>query len=138
MAKLMFHVLLADDNPGDVLLIREAIRTSDLNADVLIAYDGEQALHLLHDEELAPDVVLLDLQMPKLNGLQVLERYRANDGPPVVVFTSSPNPNDQRKAFELGVKDYVIKPLDLETFMQSVRNALGRWVSSSGSEYSSN
>lgn len=124
----MLHVLLAEDNPGDVLLIREAIRTSDLNADVMIAYDGEEALEMLHDDSVNADVVLLDLQMPKLNGLQVLEQYRADDGPPVVVFTSSPNPNDQRKAFELGVKDYVVKPLDLDAFMQSVREALGRWI----------
>jgi two-component system response regulator len=132
----MLHVLLAEDNPGDVLLIREAIRTSDLNADVMIAYDGEEALEMLHDDSVNADVVLLDLQMPKLSGLQVLERYRADDGPPVVVFTSSPNPNDQRKAFELGVKDYVVKPLDLDAFMQSVREALGRWISYG--EYGSN
>lgn len=70
----MLHVLLVEDNQGDVLLVREAIRSSSLDADVLVAYDGEQALRFLSQFNFKPDIVLLDLNMPKFSGLQILEK----------------------------------------------------------------
>lgn len=123
----MLHVLLVEDNPADVLMVREAIRTSTVEADVLIAYDGEQALRLLTELEFRPDFIILDLNVPKFSGLQILERYRAKEGPPVLVLTSSVNPQDEKRAFELGAKEYLVKPTDLDTYLSTVRQAVERW-----------
>jgi len=124
----MLHILLVEDNPGDVLLIREAVRRSSVSADVLIAYDGEQALQILTQGKVEVDFIFLDLNLPKYNGLQILERYRANEGPPVVVLTSSSNPADRERALDLAAKDYVVKPVDLDSFMKVIRGALEHWI----------
>lgn len=123
----MLHILLVEDNPADVLMVREAIRTSSVKAHVLIAYDGEQALRFLTELDFKPDFIILDLNVPKFSGLQILQRYRAHSGPPVLVLTSSINPEDQKRAFELGVKEYLVKPTDLDTYLKLVRDALEHW-----------
>jgi len=123
----LLHLLLVEDNPGDVLLIREAIRSSSLDADVLVAYDGEQALRFLSQFQSNPDMILLDLNVPKFSGLEILERYgRADTGPPFIVLTSSENPLDKQRAVELGARDYLQKPLDLNTYIATVRGAIER------------
>jgi DNA-binding response OmpR family regulator len=125
----MLHVLLVEDNSADVLVIREAIRTSLAEADVVIACDGEQALRILIEFRFKPDVIFLDLNVPKVDGFQVLERSRADKGSPVIVLTSSSNPADNRRAFELGAREYIVKPFDLDCFLNAVRKALERWTS---------
>lgn len=124
----MLHILLVEDNPADVMLVREAVRTSHATADILIAYDGEQALRMLSEFRFKPDFIILDLNLPKFSGLQILERYRAREGPPVVVFTSSVNKVERERAFELGVREYLIKPSDLDEFMDTIRGAIERWM----------
>jgi CheY-like chemotaxis protein len=124
----MLHVLLVEDNGADVLLVREAIRNSQVMADVMIAYDGEQALRLLNEFNFKPDFIILDLNVPKFNGLQILESYRTNEGAPVVVFTSSINPQERKRALELGAREYLTKPSDLDEYMQTVQSALERWL----------
>src|ERR1700680_2140087 len=110
----MVHVLLIEDNPADVLMVREGMRTSAVKADVLIAYDGQQAMKFLTELNFKPDFIILDLNIPKFNGIQILERYRAKEGPPVVVFTSSINPTERKRAMELGAKEYIVKPSDVD------------------------
>lgn len=73
----MLHILLVEDNRADVLLVREAIRTSSIDADVLIAYDGWEALRLLTEPNCKPDLIVLDLCVPKLSGFEIVERYRS-------------------------------------------------------------
>jgi CheY-like chemotaxis protein len=124
----MLHVLLVEGNGADVLLVREAIRNSQVMADVMIAYDGEQALRLLNEFNFKPDFIILDLNVPKFNGLQILESYRTNEGAPVVVFTSSINPQERKRALELGAREYLTKPSDLDEYMQTVQSALERWL----------
>ena len=126
----MLHILLIEDSPSDVLLIREAIRTSPIPADVMIAYDGAQALRLLGEFQFKPDFILLDLSLPKVGGLEVLERYRPNaeGGPPVVVFTGSRNPDERARAMALGAREHIVKPTELVQFMGAVRGALERWA----------
>jgi CheY-like chemotaxis protein len=124
----MLHILVVEDNPGEILLVREAIRRFSIAADVFIAYDGEQALQMLNDSSIKADLILLDLNLPNLDGFQILERYRVREGPPVVVLTCSSYPLDRERAFELGVKDYVVKPLELERFMKVVGQSLQRWI----------
>jgi DNA-binding response OmpR family regulator len=124
----MLHILLVEDNPGDVLMLREAIRTCSVAADVVVAYDGQEALTVMNEYRFEPDIMILDLNLPKLNGFQLLERCRRQEGLPVVVFTSSGSPEDNKRAFELGVKDYVIKPSDLAEYLKTVTDVLGRWI----------
>ena len=132
----MLHILLVEDNGADVLLVREAIRHSSVNADVMIAYDGEQALRLLNEFKFAPDFIILDLNVPKFNGLQILQRYRASDGPPVIVLTSSINPHERQRALELGVKEYLIKSTDIDQYMKTVQDAIERWLPGGASSVS--
>jgi DNA-binding response OmpR family regulator len=128
-ANQMLHILLVEDNPADVLLVREAIRTSPIDADVMIAYDGEQALSLLEDQNVAPDAIVLDLNLPGMDGFSVLEKYRPKDHPPVMVLTSSDRSEDRKRALDLGAHDYVVKPPSFPEFIQTVQGALMRWCS---------
>jgi DNA-binding response OmpR family regulator len=124
---LMLHVLLVEDNPADVLMVREAIRTSPVMSDVLIAYDGKQARHFLNDFRFEPDLVFLDLKVPLFNSFEFLEQLRANQGPPVVVLTASLNPEDTQHAIKAGAKEFIVKPSDMDEFLNVVRAALARW-----------
>lgn len=123
----MLHVLLVEDNPADVLMIREAIRTSAVMSDVLIAYDGKQARRFLNDFRFQPDLVFLDLKVPLFNSFEFLKQLSANQGPPVIVLTASLNPEDTQQAIKAGAKEYIVKPSDMDEFLNVVRNALARW-----------
>ena len=131
--RAVLHILLVEDNGSDVLLIREAVRLSAVEADVTIAIDGEQALRLLNSPRFTPDLIVLDLSIPKVNGLEVLERYRRDkDGAPVVVFTSSANPQERMRALQLGAKEYLTKPMELDTYIKTIRAAIERWAEPQG------
>jgi DNA-binding response OmpR family regulator len=121
----MLNVLLIDDSPSDVLLVRTALRQSPIPADVVVASDGEQALKLL--EKTGFDLVLLDLNLPRLDGHTILKQIRLQNGPPVVVFSGSANPEDRQMALELGAVDYVVKPSHLDDFYSAVLGILERW-----------
>lgn len=124
----MRHILLVEDNSRDVLLIREAIRTSSVNADVLVAYDGETALQILAEIDLRLDLVIFDLGLPDLEGLEILKRYRIAEGLPVVVFTVSTNPADRNTAIAVGVKEYVVKPAERDAYIAAIHGVLERWL----------
>jgi len=114
----MMHVLLVEDSPTDVFMIREAMRRSPIPADVVIAYDGERALQILTALGRSRfDLVILDLNLPKVDGYQILQAYPVADGPPVVVFSGSDNPSDKERALGLCAKDYVVKPPAFEAFI---------------------
>ena len=105
------------------------MRRSSVESDVRIASDGEEALRILNLPRFTPDLIVLDLSIPKLNGLDVLERYRREkDGAPVVVFTSSDEPQERERAFRLGVKEYLKKPMDLDGYINTIRAAIERLV----------
>jgi DNA-binding response OmpR family regulator len=124
----MMHVLLVEDSPTDVFMIREAMRRSPIPADVAIAYDGERALQVLTALGRSRfDLVILDLNLPKVDGYQILQAYPVADGPPVVVFSGSESPSDKERAFELCAKDYVVKPAAFEAFILAVQGILQRW-----------
>jgi chemotaxis family two-component system response regulator Rcp1 len=122
MTKLL--LLLVEDNPADVFLVREALREEGLDCDMQIVDDGEQAIQYFDrvksGSQAAPDLLLLDLNVPRIGGEQVLERLRKT--PPcahimVLVITSSDSPHDRQRAAELGADDYFRKPTNLEEFM---------------------
>jgi DNA-binding response OmpR family regulator len=123
----MIHILLIEDNPGDVLMIREALRTCDIAADVVIAFDGEEGLRLLGDERVPIDLVLLDLNLPKFGGLDVLERTRKMGRPPVIIFSGSDKESDRHRALELGALEFVTKPPQFGEFCRAIHAILRRW-----------
>jgi DNA-binding response OmpR family regulator len=121
----MLHILLIEDNPSDVMLIREGMRRSPIPADVVIAYDGEEGLRLLTGSRF--DLVILDLNIPKFHGHAILARCSEIQGlPPIYVLSGSDNPEDRKAALALGAKDYILKPREFEEFMQAVRAILER------------
>jgi CheY-like chemotaxis protein len=118
-------ILLAEDNPGDVFLIRRALEKQGLDFDLVVVEDGQAALHFLDradaDHSIAhPDLALLDLNLPRATGSRILLRIRQSlrcAAIPVVVVTSSDSPLDHEAATRLGANYYFQKPGDLATFM---------------------
>jgi DNA-binding response OmpR family regulator len=120
-----FNLLLAEDNLPDALLVREAIKLEDLPLDVHIAPDGERAMDLIVKAENDPDapcpsILLLDINLPRIDGLEVLRRIRASDkfkNLPVLMVTSSDSPADRSEAARLGAA-YFRKPVTYDEFVR--------------------
>lgn len=114
------RILLAEDNPADVYLIEEALREHNVSFEITVAPDGEAAMDMAARQDLKPDIVLLDLNMPKRSGGEVLDSLRKNAGKdlPVIVLTSSDSPADRDEALRLGATCYIRKPTGLDEFLQ--------------------
>lgn len=119
------RVALAEDNPGDVFLIREALAFHNVKAQLTVKTDGEEMLHFIQHIESGdipcPDVVLLDLNLPKYGGEALLKRMRESpscNGVPVVIVTSSDSPKDRETTAQLGASSYFRKPTDFDQFLE--------------------
>lgn len=126
-------VLLVEDNPDDELLALRVIKKSDPLCDVSIARDGVEACEILQriPADRLPDLVILDLKLPKVNGLEVLRFIRENSRTkllPVVVFTSSGEGKDITAVYELSGNSYVRKPVDFREFSDTVRKICSYWL----------
>jgi two-component system, chemotaxis family, response regulator Rcp1 len=128
------RVLLVEDNPGDVVLTREALRTAVVACDLTAVGDGEAALAFLrregaYGEAARPDLVVCDLNLPRRDGREVLEAVREDPGLrsiPVVVLTTSAAERDVAACYERGANSYVVKPRDLDGFT-AVIHAINRY-----------
>ena len=112
------EVLLVEDNVGDIMLMRQSLAREPVPISVHVAIDGSQAMQILSARQFEPDLIILDLNIPKMRGLSLLQRWRYDA--PVVIFTSSSNPQDRQRAFDLGVKDYVQKPSHFDEYAEAV------------------
>jgi len=126
-------ILLVEDNPDDVALTMRALKSHNITNDVIVAQDGVQALDLLLGGKLdeLPAVVLLDLNLPKVNGLEVLQRIRADEHTrllPVVILTSSDEERDVVKGYSLGANSYVRKPVDFVEFTEAAKQLGLYWL----------
>jgi two-component system response regulator len=132
-------ILLVEDNPDDEELTLRALKQSHVLNDVFVVRDGEEALDYLfgagkyagRDATSLPQVVLLDLKLPKLGGLDVLERVRANPATqllPIVILTSSNEDEDILSSYRLGANSYVRKPVEFERFAEAVRQLGLYWM----------
>ena len=132
-------VLLVEDNPDDEALTLRALRKHNLANEIVVARDGQEALDYLfaegeysgRDTSHLPQVILLDLKLPKVDGLQVLERLRAAENTrhvPVVVLTSSNEEQDMVRSYDLGANSYVRKPVDFEQFLEAARQLGLYWL----------
>ena len=119
------EVLLIEDNSGDILLIRQTLAHEPFPVKVRVAMDGKQAMQILADRNVDPDLIILDLDIPKISGLSLLECNHVTK--PVVVFTSSTRAQDRQCAFELGAKEFVQKPSDLDEFARQVSRIVRDW-----------
>jgi len=140
MENIEIEILLVEDSINDAELTMRALRKNNVATHIVHLKDGEAALDFLFGEgqykgrnlNNKPKVILLDLKMPKVNGLEVLEKVAANELTkkiPVVVLTSSKEHPDVEKAYSLGANSYIVKPVDFENFRRVV-NELGiYWLS---------
>lgn len=117
-------IVIVEDNPADVLLLRAALKTHEVNSALYIARDGEEAIHVLEDvdktEIPCPDLIVLDLNLPRRSGFEVLERVRSSEKcgkKPVVILSSSEAAIDRAHAARLGASCYIRKPSTLKDFM---------------------
>jgi CheY-like chemotaxis protein len=120
------HIFLIEDNAGDVLLIRQILQEQQIPVRIHVARDGSQALFMLAEGLFQPDLILLDLNLPKISGFWFLERSKPQV--PVVVFTSSSNPADVQGSVELGAKEFVQKPSDLQEYAERVSRIVRDWL----------
>jgi chemotaxis family two-component system response regulator Rcp1 len=130
------EVLLVEDNPGDVRLTQEALKDGRVLVNLTVAIDGVEALDILkrfppHENKPRPDLILLDLNLPRKNGREVLEVIKADDELkriPVIVMTTSKAEQDIHRAYHLNANCYVTKPVDLDEFLNVVRSIEDFWL----------
>jgi two-component system response regulator len=132
-------ILLVEDNPRDEALTLRALRKSNIVNEVIVAHDGVEALdyffgtgtHAGRDTTVMPQLILLDLKLPKVDGLEVLRKLRADERTkrlPVVVFTSSSEEEDMIKSYDLGANSYVRKPVEFDQFLEATRQLGVYWL----------
>lgn len=133
------EILYVEDNPNDIELTLHAFRKNHLANNILIARDGEEALQMLYGSDIVehtelenyPRVILLDLKLPKVDGLEVLRKLKSDaltKTIPVVVLTSSREEKDIVESYRLGVNSYIVKPVDFEKFMEAVKTLSLYWL----------
>lgn len=122
------YILLVEDNPDDELLTKRALQKNNILNEIVVARDGAEACAFLFDQGIRkkghlPEIVLLDLNLPKINGLEVLKRIRQEEETrvlPVIVLTTSNEDRDRIESYKLGANSYIQKPVDFEQFSNSV------------------
>ncbi len=125
-------ILLVEDDPDHELLTIRALKKSNIANDIRVAHDGEEAIQMLFGEgAIKPQVILLDLKLPKVEGLEVLRRIRESDLTrmlPVVVLTSSDEERDLVRSYQLGVNSYIRKPVNFTDFAEATRQLGMYWL----------
>ncbi|MDP9479398.1 MAG: response regulator [Actinomycetota bacterium] len=132
-------ILLVEDNSDDELLALRALRKNGIAGDVVVVRDGIEALdylfatggHAGRDASVVPRVILLDLKLPKIGGLEVLRRLRSDERTrlvPVVILSSSGEQRDMREGYGLGANSYVRKPVNFEHFVRAVEQLKSYWL----------
>lgn len=133
------EILLVEDNPQDAELTIRALKKRTLAHHFVHVQDGQEAIDFLFCKEAymnrnareMPKIILLDLKLPKLNGIEVLRQLRADErtrSVPVVVLTSSREERDVIEAYQLGANSYIVKPVDFENFLEMVSNVITYWL----------
>lgn len=128
--KLELKILLVEDNIIEILKLKRAIENLGMNHEVLEAENGEIALDSIKQEEINPDIILLDLNMPKMNGLEFLSVVRNDESMrhlPIIILSTSNNNRDLKEAYKLGVSGYILKPLKYDDYVKKIEYTLQYW-----------
>jgi CheY-like chemotaxis protein len=132
-------ILLIEDNPSDIELTKRALKRGHIASEIIVAEDGEEALdylfgtgrHAGHDPPELPAIVLLDLKLPKISGLEVLRRIRAHVRTrrlPVIILTTSREDEDLGACYDHGANSYVVKPVDFSRFQRAIEQLGSYWL----------
>lgn len=127
------YILLAEDNSNDVTLTIMALKKIGVNNRLVVVPDGREALSFLLSDELQekPSVVLMDLKLPFIDGLEVLSHIRANESTrllPVIILSASIDGNDRVRSFELGANDFQCKPISFNEFVKLMQEICRQWL----------
>lgn len=131
------EILLVEDNPGDIRLIKEILKETKIQTNIQVAMDGEAALRLLFNEKNLntpprPDLILLDLNLPKIDGRELLSEIKDSEvlkSIPVVILTTSTAEEDIRETYNNHANSYITKPVDLDHFIRVVESIKDFWLS---------
>ncbi len=128
------EILIVEDNPGDIRLIMEILKETNINNNIRVAKDGEAALNILFNEENVsrPDLILLDLNLPKIDGREILAKIKGNEklkSIPVVILTTSTAEEDIIETYKKHANSYITKPVDLDQFIKVVESINNFWLS---------
>jgi len=129
------RIVLAEDSGPDVILVKETLQTAGIEADLMVFPDGEQCARHLTSSEEPPDAIILDLNLPRVDGFELLRVVRGDrryDGVPVAVLTSSRATEDRRRSFDLGANAFITKPSTLDDFLQTVGSEIRRLLGAPG------
>lgn len=136
----LIEILLVEDSMEDAELVIRELRKNQVSSNLLHVKDGEEALDFifatgkfegLRNIQYLPKLILLDIQMPKVNGIEVLEKLKADERTrtiPVVILTSSNQSPDIKKCYKLGVNSYIVKPVDFENYSKTIRELGLYWL----------
>lgn len=126
------QILLVEDNDGDIILTQEALKEGKIKNKISVARDGEEAINLLNAASKLPDLILLDINLPKLNGFEVLSAIKTNDrlkAIPVIMLSTSGADKDVLTSYNNYANCFITKPVDFTRFMEVVRTIENFWVS---------
>lgn len=126
----VLKVLLVEDNLIEIMKMKRTISLLKLKHTIYEAKNGEEALQFLEDRSNIPDIILLDLNMPKINGIEFLKIIKANDDLkhiPTIILTTSSNQKDLLECYRTGMSGYVLKPLKYEDYVKKIETVLAYW-----------
>jgi CheY-like chemotaxis protein len=127
------YILLAEDNDNDVVLTKRALKKCQLSYGLEVVSNGKQALDFLSSRDLSdmPSIVLLDLKLPLVDGIEILQEIRANENTkllPVIMLTASVDERDKKESLRLGANDFQCKPVNYDEFVQLIMQISSKWL----------
>jgi CheY-like chemotaxis protein len=126
----LLNVLLIEDNIIEIMKMKRTNSSLELKHDISEVKNGEEALEILEDKSNLPDLILLDLNMPKMNGIEFLSILKNNNDLkhiPTVILTTSDNQKDLEECYRIGVSGYILKPLKYEDYVEKIETVLSYW-----------
>lgn len=124
------NVLLIEDDAIEVMKFNRVLTTLKMNHKIIEANNGEEALKILKEKEIIPDIIILDLNMPKINGIEFLHILKNDDYLkyiPAIILTTSNNHRDVMECYKIGIAGYVLKPLKYEDYVERIQKMLAYW-----------
>lgn len=123
-------ILLIEDDMIEVMKMNRTVSSLKLNHEIVEANDGEEALKILNQKDSLPDIILLDLNMPKINGIEFLKILKKDENLkyiPTIILTTSNNQKDLLECYKIGIAGYVLKPLKYEDYVSKIQKLLAYW-----------